>query len=99
MFRKQFTLFANSATEIAGVVIENGKMITETDHSGKNYILISSLLVNHWYSVKFALDLSSKTYDVYIVSIDILPGVGHTIHFDAELAYFFKHYLSTHSSP
>ncbi|MCX6237246.1 MAG: hypothetical protein NTY07_06760 [Bacteroidia bacterium] len=30
------------------------------------------------------------------VSLDILPGVGHTIHFDAELAYFYAHYLSTH---
>jgi len=30
------------------------------------------------------------------VSIDILPGVGHTIHFDAELVYFYAHYLQTH---
>ena len=30
------------------------------------------------------------------VSLDILPGVGHQIHFDAELAFFYAHYLSTH---
>jgi hypothetical protein len=32
------------------------------------------------------------------VSLDILPGVGHTIHFDAELAYFYAHYLSIHQA-
>lgn len=30
------------------------------------------------------------------VSYDILPGVGHQIHYDAELAYFYAHYCATH---
>lgn len=32
------------------------------------------------------------------ISIEIIPGEKHRLHFDKELAYFYEHYLSTHPS-
>jgi hypothetical protein len=62
---KQFTLFANGATDIAGAIIEDGDM-TAINNTGTNYTLISGVEVNKWYTVKLALNLSAKTYDVYV---------------------------------
>ncbi len=64
--RKQFTLLANSSTEIAGVIIGDGGKMTAIDNTGTNYTLISNLQVNQWYTVKMPLNLSAKTYDVYV---------------------------------
>ncbi|MCX6320499.1 MAG: hypothetical protein NTX93_01675 [Bacteroidia bacterium] len=63
---KQFTLFANTSTDIAGVIIGDGGNMTAINNTGTNYTLISNVLVNQWYTVKLALNLSAKTYDVYV---------------------------------
>lgn len=63
---KQFTLLANSTTDIAGVIIGDGGKMTAIDNSGINYTLISNIQVNQWYTVKLALNLSAKTYEIYV---------------------------------
>jgi hypothetical protein len=63
---KQFSLFANSFTEIAGVLLGDGGKMTAIDNSGTNYTLIPVLQVNRWYLVKLLLDLSTKTYEVFV---------------------------------
>ncbi len=63
---KQFSLFANTSVEIAGVIIGDGGKMTAIDNTGTNYVLISNVQVNRWYSVRLVLNLSSKTYDVYV---------------------------------
>ena len=63
---KQFSLFANTTTEIAGVIIGDGGKMTAINNTGTNYTLISQVKVNQWYTIKLALDLSAKTYDVYV---------------------------------
>jgi hypothetical protein len=67
--RKQFTLLANSSTEIAGIIIGDGGNMTAINNTEINYNLISNVQVNQWYTVKLALDLSAKTYDVYVDGI------------------------------
>jgi hypothetical protein len=64
--RKQFTLWADASTDIAGVIIGDSGKMTAIDNTGTNYILISPVQVNKWYTVKLALNLSAKTYDVYV---------------------------------
>ena len=63
---KQFTLWANASSDIAGVIIGDGGKMTAIDNTGTNYALISPVQVNQWYTVKLALNLSAKTYDVYV---------------------------------
>jgi len=64
--KKQFSLFANATTEIAGVLLGDGGKMTAIDNSGNNYTLISTMQVNRWYKIKLLLDLSTKTYDVFV---------------------------------
>src|SRR5450830_291767 len=40
---KQFTLSANSSTDIAGVIIGDGGKMTAIDNTGTNYTLISQV--------------------------------------------------------
>ncbi len=63
---KQFTLLANSNTEIAGVILGDAGKMTAIDNTGTNYTLVPQMKVNQWYTVKMAFDLSAKTYDVYV---------------------------------
>lgn len=63
---KQFTLLANTTTEIAGVIIGDDGKMTAITNSGINYNLSSHVEVNQWYIVKMILNLSAKTYDVYL---------------------------------
>jgi hypothetical protein len=63
---KQFTLFANTSTDIAGVIIGDGGNMTAINNTGTNYTLFSNVQVNRWYTVKLALNLSAKTYDVCV---------------------------------
>ena len=63
---KQFTLLANASTDIAGVIIGEGGKMTAITNSGTNYTLISQVQLNQWYTVKLVVDLSAKTYDVYV---------------------------------
>ncbi|MCX6237247.1 MAG: hypothetical protein NTY07_06765 [Bacteroidia bacterium] len=70
---KQFTLMANASTEIAGVIIGDGGNMTAINNTGTNYTLISHVQVNQWYTVKLALNLSAKTYDVYVDGTKMTP--------------------------
>jgi len=63
---KQFTLMANGSTDIAGVIIGDGGKMTAITNTGTNYALLSNVNVNQWYTVKLALNLATKTYDVYV---------------------------------
>jgi hypothetical protein len=63
---KQFTLLANPSTEIAGIIIGDGGKITAIENAGNNFTVLSQVQTDRWYTVKLALDLSSKTYEVYL---------------------------------
>jgi hypothetical protein len=63
---KQFTLFANSSTDIAGVIIGEGGKMSAINNTSSNFTLLPSVNTNQWYTVKLVLDLSTKTYDVYV---------------------------------
>lgn len=63
---KQFTLLANSTTEIAGVIIGDGGKMTAIENFGNNFTILSQVQVNRWYTVKLALNLSAKTYEIFV---------------------------------
>ena len=68
---KQFTLLANPTAEIAGVIIgDNGKM-TAIDNTGSNFTVLSSVKSNQWYTIKLSVDITAKTYDIFVDKIKI----------------------------
>lgn len=67
--KKQFSLYANASTEIAGVVLGDAGKMTAMDNSGNNTTLITTMQINRWYKVRLLLDLSSKIYDVFVDEI------------------------------